>query len=293
MGTEGGALGAALGEGDVGAIARLCARSLAAPPSAHELERSLFSPYQPATVRGDPDIGVVATVRGTGGEAGVDQGFIRLLVVDPSARGEGHGHTLLRRAEADLAGASSITVGADAPYFLFPGVETNEIEFLCLLERHHYERAESNFNMAVDLDAIPPDPGGTVAASDDDRAEIEAWMSEQYPHWREEVVRALEQGTLLLARDDAENGAGINGFCAWDVNRRGLLGPIAVRLDRIGTGIGVPLLLGGLHRLRARTEPDGDGRRLIDVVWVGPIVPYARVGGRVSKVFFVYRKRLA
>jgi hypothetical protein len=29
------------------------------------------------------------------------------------------------------------------------------------------------------------------------------------------------------------------------------------------------------------------------VVWVGPIVPYAAVGGKVTDVFFVYRKNLA
>ena len=34
----------------------------------------------------------------------------------------------------------------------------------------------------------------------------------------------------------------------------------------------------------------GAGR--VAVVWVGPVVPYAAVGGRVSDVFFVYRKEL-
>ena len=34
------------------------------------------------------------------------------------------------------------------------------------------------------------------------------------------------------------------------------------------------------------------GRDNAEVVWVGPIVPYARVGARVSRVFFVYRRIL-
>jgi hypothetical protein len=34
------------------------------------------------------------------------------------------------------------------------------------------------------------------------------------------------------------------------------------------------------------------GRRRVEVVWVGPIVPYARLGATVSRVFFVYRKQL-
>jgi hypothetical protein len=29
----------------------------------------------------------------------------------------------------------------------------------------------------------------------------------------------------------------------------------------------------------------------IEIAWVGPIVPYAAIGCRVSRVFFVYRKR--
>jgi hypothetical protein len=35
-----------------------------------------------------------------------------------------------------------------------------------------------------------------------------------------------------------------------------------------------------------------DGQTRMEVSWVGPIVPYARVGGTVSRVFFVYRKKL-
>jgi hypothetical protein len=46
-------------------------------------------------------------------------------------------------------------------------------------------------------------------------------------------------------------------------------------------------LLGALHELRRR------GAERVSVVWIGPVVPYAAVGGRVGEVFFVYRKGLA
>src|SRR5581483_2550250 len=121
-----------LGPEHVDAIAALCRRSLADPPSADEIMATLFVAQQPSTVRGDPDVGVVASAEIDG------TGFIRLLVVDPSHRRQGHGHALLEAAEADLAGMPSVTVGTDAPYFLFPGVETTEIGMLVLLERHHY-----------------------------------------------------------------------------------------------------------------------------------------------------------
>ncbi len=265
-----------LDSSDLHAITELCRRGVADPPAADELMGALFAPDQPATVRGQPDIGVVATVEGDGG------GYIRLLVVDPSARGRGHGHALVETAEADLAGTRSVTVGADAPYFLFPGVETSQTAMLCLLERHHYTRAEANYNMAVDLDAVQADPGGTELAAASDRREVEGWMDCHWSNWSAEALRALDSGTLLLSRDDD----GITGFCAYDVNRRGLLGPVAVRPDLIGRGVGEPLVLGALHRMRWA------GHRRAEVVWVGPIVPYARLGATVSRVFFVYRKQL-
>ena len=267
-----------LGPSEGDAIADLCRRSLADPPAADEIAGALFAPDQPTNVRGDPDVGVVASVEVDG------RGYVRLLVVDPAHRGLGHGHALLEAAEADLteAGMPAVTVGADAPYFLFPGVETTETAMLCLLERHHYERAEANFNMAVDLMRIAPDPGGHTVATPADRDEVDAWMTINWGHWRLEVLRALDKGTLVLARDDN----GISAFCAYDVNRRGLLGPVAARFNLIGTGVAAPLILGALHRMRA------GGRERAEVVWVGPIVPYARVGAHVSRVFFVYRRLL-
>ena len=265
-----------LGKDALEPIAALCRRSLADPPTADEIAGCLFAPDQPSVVRGDPEVGVVATAQIDG------QGFVRLLVVDPAHRGTGHGHALLETAEADLAGVPSVTVGSDAPYFLFPGVETTETGMLVLLERHHYDRVEANYNMSVDLTALPPDQGGYVIPNADERVEVDDWMATHWAGWRLEVMRAFDKGTLLLGRD--ENG--ITGFCAYNVNRGGLIGPVAARFDLIGKGVAAPLIAGTLHRLRA------EGRDAAEVVWVGPIVPYARVGGRVSRVFFVYRRLL-
>ena len=160
-----------------------------------------------------------------------------------------------------------MTVGADPPYFLFPGVEATETAMLCLLERHHYDRVETNFNMAVDLSALPPDPGGYQVATPDERDEVDRWMATNWDSWRPEVLRALDKGSLLVARDER----GISAFCAYDVNRSGLLGPVASRPDLIGKGKSAALIVGALHQMRA------GGRQRAEVVWVGPIVPYARV----------------
>lgn len=256
----------------------LCSRCLPEPPSRDELSASLFSPDQPVTVRGAPGIGIVATTC-TGA-----QGYIRLLGVDPAVRRRGHGTALLRSAEADLSalGATSVQVGADPPYYLYPGVETTHTAMLCLLERHRYERGESNFNMRVDLRALPPDPGGHALAGSHERGEVATWMHRHWPHWEPEVRRALERSTLVIGRD----GEGMAGFCAFDVNRAAVLGPTAVRGDLWGQGVGRPLIIGALHHIRAR------GHRYAEVAWVGPMRPYARVGAQVSRVFFVFRRTL-
>jgi GNAT superfamily N-acetyltransferase len=260
-------------------LAALCARSLPDPPSIDELDAALFAPLQPAVVRGDPATAVVATVAGRHGA------YIRLLVVDRAARGLGHGHALVRAAHGDAraGGHSSITTGSDAPYFLWPGVPSGATEMLCLFERHKYQRVEANFDMTIDLTALPDDPGGHALATPADHDQLDAWAAMHWANWRLEVLRALEKNNLVIARDDT----GITAICAFEVNRTGFLGPVAARPDLIGRGVGRPPLIGALHELRRR------GRTSIDVCWVGPVVPYAALGGQVSNVYFVYRKELA
>ena len=273
---------ARLGQAEREGIARLCGRSMADPPSLDELDGSLFAPDQPAVVFGDPATGVVAAV------AGDDNAHIRLLAVDPAHRGRGLGHTLVQAAEdwAAAAGHRSLTTGADPPYFLWPGLPSTETPLVCLFERRHYSRTDTNFNMDVDLLTLPDDPGGHLRAGPEDAAELDEWSATHWSNWRPEVLRALHKGNLVIARENGGTGP-VTAFCAFEVNRRGLLGPVAVRPDLMGRGAGTGVLLGALHELRRR------GASRVAVVWVGPVVPYARVGGRVSDVFFVYRKELA
>jgi GNAT superfamily N-acetyltransferase len=266
------------------AIHDLCRRAIeGSPPGAElsidELEGALFAPEQPAVIRGDPEVGVVATVERE------SKGYVRLLVVDPRVRGRGHGHELVRAAEADAraAGRASLQFGADAPFFLWAGAPSTETGLLCLLEGHHYQRVEINFDMTIDLGRVPDDPGGHRLARAADRAELDAWATQHWPNWRSEILRALDKGNLVVAHDDA----GVSAICAFEVNRTGFLGPVASRPDLIGKGAGRAGLIGALHELRGR------GRPSIEVAWVGPIVPYAQLGGTVSTVYFVYRKDLA
>ncbi len=271
-----------LDRANLGAIAQLCWRAVANPPSEDELEGALYTSDQPAVVLGSPSTGVVAAVECD------DGAHIRLLAVDPAARGRGVGRALVQAAEewALSAGHTSIATGADPPYFLWPGVPSTETALMCLFERRHYGRTETNYNMDVDLHDIPEDPGGHYLAGPGDRDDVDAFMAANWPNWRAEVLRALAKGNLVLAREDGASG-GVSAFCAFEVNRRGLLGPVAVRLELMGQGRGKGVLVGALHELRRR------GADHVSVVWVGPVLPYAAVGGRVGDVYFVYRKELA
>jgi GNAT superfamily N-acetyltransferase len=267
---------------DLQAIVRLCQRAIAAPPSAKEIEDALFAAEQPATIFAIPERGVVAVVECDDGP------HVRLLVVDASARRQALGQHLLQAAEdwARAEGHQVLITGADPPYFLWPGVPSAETALHCLLERRHYARAETNFNMHVDLSTIPDDPGGHSLATALDREEVDAFTSNHWSNWRLEVLRALDKGNLVIERAEKRDG-GITAFCAFEVNRKGLLGPVAVRPDLMGRGMGKAVLLGALHELRRRGASD------VSVVWVGPIAPYAAVGGKVTDVFFVYRKNLS
>lgn len=266
----------------LGDMAALCARAVPDPPKVEELGGALFAPEQPADVRGDPEIGVVATVECDGGA------HLRLIAVEPSARRRGYGRALLESAEQSAlsCGHGSLTVGADPPYFLWPGVPSGSTELLCLLESRHYSRVEANFDMTVALDSIPAEQAGPVVATADERDEVDLWMAEHWPNWRLEVLRALEKGNLLLEREQSAGRGPISAFCAFEVNRGGKLGPVGVRPDLIGRGRGRGVLVGALHELRRR------GRERVDIVWVGPVVPYASVGGAISNVYFVYRREL-
>jgi GNAT superfamily N-acetyltransferase len=256
-------------------IAELCARSISQPFTLSELQKALFAPDQPASVRFAPGVGIVATVKEG------DDGFIRLIAVDPDKRLRGHGRMLLETAEIDLAGARVVTVGADPPYFLFPGVPTSEPELCYLLERQHFTREEVNYNVVIDLGDLPEDLAPAESPHPDDRDEIESWSLEHWPNWRPEFIRAFDQGSLLIVRDPN----GIACACAFDVNRSATLGPIASRPDLIGKGAGRDLLFGALGRMRDK------GHERIEVLWVGPFVPYFRAGGRIGSLFMVYRKR--
>jgi predicted N-acetyltransferase YhbS len=62
---------------------------------------------------------------------------------------------------------------------------------------------------------------------------------------------------------------------------------MAVRPDERQRGVGTPLVVGALRRMREYGPT-------AEIAWVGPLSFYAKtVGANVSTVYFVYRKGLS
>jgi GNAT superfamily N-acetyltransferase len=258
---------------DPDALAALCARALADPPTADELARALL--VDPAVrVFGDPGVGVVAAA------AVGEVGYLRLIAVDRSARRRGIGRTLIHEAETYLRGegVARFQVGGDVPRYLWPGVDVTELGLLALLEAAGYARGEAALNLDVPLDLLPPAPAAPPAEVTIDA--VAAWCREHWPNWEIEFVAAAERDGLVAAVD----ATGISALCARDVLRDGWIGPVASRPDLRGRGAGRAPLLHSLHALRA------DGRTRAEIAWAGPLRPYLAVGARPGRTFVVLRK---
>ena len=244
-----------------------------------ELRAALFPDDQRTWVFGDPQAAVVATAL-TG-----QHGFVRLLAVAPRHRRHGVGRQLVAAAERQLAedGAVDVVLGADAPHHLWAGVPTEATAMCCLAEAMRYRRVGVNLDVDIPLRDLPPDVGGWRCAVAADGHAVQQFCRQHYPAWLSEAARATAAGTITVSFDGDE----LTGFCAFDVNRRGALGPVAVRPDLVGRGVGRRALLGALHTMRAR------GDELAAVQWAGPLRPYVELGGHISQHYLVYRKVLS
>lgn len=247
--------------------------------STTSLRRSVFSDPDPQTVLGVVNGGLegmaVGVVRGT-------HGWVKLLAVHPAARRRGIGAALLARIEDFCrdAGALAIDVGTSAPYYLVPGVDARCTEAVLLFEDAGYTRSGEAVNLTASLRDLDDPPLPVRAATPRDLEALGPWVDEHFPHWRNEVQRAVALGTCIVHRD--------LGFACYDVNREGWFGPIATRPDAGVAGVGTATLLGALHALRDR------GHERVEIAWATALPFYAKtVGARVGRVFWWYRKTLS
>ena len=256
-------------------IDSLCRRSLIDPPAKTDLERALFGEKANATVMGDPGRAIVVVVTRNG------IGHIRLIAVDPPHRRKGIGRGLVEAAESVLPDEAPIVVGADAPDYLWPGVDTRETSAICMFEAMGYSLSRVHYNMNVGLKNLPEATGKVERPSREDRAAIETWLQTHWPNWIQEGLVGFDRGDFLFSRDSD----GIAGFSTWNVNRQGWFGPMAVRPSLIGAGRGRALLIEALREMRHQGFEDAE------IAWIGPHKFYsATVGAVIHRAFWVLEK---
>jgi GNAT superfamily N-acetyltransferase len=249
--------------------------------SAAELRACLWDDPDPSVVLGNENGAVAAVVRGT-------TGHLRLLVAHPAARRLGVGRTLLGEAETWLRGhgATTIGAGAEAPFFLWPGVDVRATEVLALLEASGYDDAGAVLDMACSTELRIAAPEGVdvrLVATDAEDAAVRALLDREWPQWRAEADRAVAQGGCVGAF--SADGTAV-GFGCHSVNRAGWIGPIGTDPAAGRGGVG-GAVMGGLC-----AELAAAGHERTEICWVGPIAFYAKTcGAKVSRVFQTRIKR--
>jgi mycothiol synthase len=228
-----------------------------------------------SVVLGDGDAAAVVNVTRYGDLA---VAWILLLAVVPERQRHGRARALVDEA-ADYAreqGAIELHLGNAIPRYVWPGVDFRFTAALSLFEACGFESYGDTFNMSIPTAYRAPAPAGVTVERERGKGSL-GLARAHFPHWEDEVTRAVEHGVCFAARD--ADGATL-GFGCHSVNRHALIGPMATDPTRQRGGIG-NAVLGALCGDIARTH----GVAETDVSWVGPVGFYAKAGAHVSRVF--------
>ena len=223
---------------------------------------------------------VVATVVRRHGELAV--GHVRLLAVAPGAQRRGVGRQLLDAAEAGFRdeGAAVAVLGAEAPIYLWPGVDVTAVPALCLFEAAGYRTTGTEVNLVLPSSFRAPTPEGVLirrAIGDADVAAVRDLVGQAWPSWSVELDRAIDAATAFVAVDAATEDP--VGFCCHSVLRTGWLGPMGTRPVRQGAGVGAALVSAVCADLMVAR------RDRVEIAWVGPVRFYAKLGATHGRSF--------
>jgi GNAT superfamily N-acetyltransferase len=214
-------------------------------------------------------------------------GYVRVAAVAPTSQGTGLGRALVVAAEewAHGEGADRMQAGAEAPFYLWPGIDVQWTKALCLFESLGYRPVEAELNMSCPTTFRSPPPEGVEVRrvlSDGDAGAVLAFCERTFPHWMPELRRGIDHGACHAAFDPEPIG-----FACHSVNRIGWVGPMGTDPERRHKRVGAALLSELCKDLRVAGFADAE------IAWVGPVGFYARTAGAaVSRTFRVVAKRL-
>lgn len=224
-------------------------------------------------------------------------GHVRLVTVHPESRRRGLGAWLVRAAEQWMVaqGASVSVLAAEAPIYLWPGVDASNIAAQCLAESTGYRSTGSEINMALTSAFRAPAPDAVVVrrlTDDRDVAAARSLVEATWPKWLVEfdlgVAAACAHGAFVSAvGPDADNEPVAVGFCTHSVLRTGWLGPVGIDPSCQNRGVGSALVSA------VATDVMVAGLADVEISWVGPVRFYAKLGARRSRSFRSYAKVLA
>ncbi|HVF33274.1 MAG TPA: GNAT family N-acetyltransferase [Acidimicrobiales bacterium] len=226
----------------------------------------------------DPTV-VVGTPDDAGVAAGVvhgDTAFVQLVAVRPEARRQGLGRALVEsvgRWAREEHGATTLSVGGCAPFYLWPGVDVHATPALCLFEALGVRARGAELNLSFPSSHRAPPPAGVElrrALDETDVAAGLAFVERHWPDWVPETRRGIEHGACHLAWSTAGD---VVGFGCHSVNRFGWLGPMGTDPERRSTGTGSALLGAIASDLMAA------GLSTVEVAWIGPVRFYAKAAG--------------
>jgi len=246
---------------------------------------------------------IVGFIQGTDGRVidGKQVAYVRIFVVDRSARGQGIGAALLTELEARLKkrGAQAIsTLDCPANYFM-PGVDFRHTEAYCFFLKQGYAFFRENHNLIARLDVgawpgldahieeLRNDGIEVRRARKTDETPIHKFLELHWAGWRNEAQGALDNDpcTLYIALHDG----GVIAFSGYQGNNKSLpwFGPMGTQPGLRGKGIGGLLLRLCLRDLARQ------GYDHAIIPWVGPVRFYARyANAQLDRCFWVYRKDL-
>lgn len=294
---------------DLAGIAELCNASLPhAEVVSDDLEALLFADPVPASFAVDQTDAAAFVVDGEAGPIAVlgvtlasvfgePSAHLQLLVVAAGDRRIGLARALVDVAEAWAVerGASRMTVGGGAPFYLFTGVDSRWTEALCTFEALGYERVDAELDLVCPTRRMPGSsspststtrPVAVRAVRDSATADdLSEFASSHWPLWAAEFDRAGAAGTAFVAVDPS-SGA-VLGAAAHSVGRIGVIGPVAVDPGAQGRGVGSALMAAVCGELAVA------GLGEAEIAWTSTVRFYALAcGARVGRTSLVMHRAL-